>query len=184
MAAIEDLGLTCAREAIAEQIQERVRAVAMAMGITEVSARREFTDDMIRAMARRIAEELQAEQPGSDPLELPRTHTVPIGLAGRTSAGLAIVAQLTITNSARAGVSVHQASQAIALIVSWGILTERSMEHPSVVAVPEALLHRTIRELGKAISLLDRGALPDDGGDPVVLRKELANNIVMLEGEL
>ncbi len=186
MAEMRRLGLTCPRDPIVREIQARVIAVAATMGVTEVYARREFDDAMIRDMARHMAAGLDGEQPGSDPMTLPPTHIVSTGIAGRTSAGLAVVAQLAISADLPVldedtAENVHQAT---ALICSWGVLTERSNSRPGVVAVPEALIHRTIRELGKGIHRLEKGVIPHDGGDPSALSAALADNIRILQAEL
>lgn len=181
------LGLTCPRDPIGREIQARVCAVAATMGITEISARREFDDTMIRGMARRMAAELEAEKPGQDPMLLAPTHVVSTGLAGRSSAGLAIVAQLAISADMPAldEDTAERVHQAIALICNWGILIERSSGiRPGSVAVPEALIHRTIRELGKGIDRLDNGVVPHDGADPTALREALADNVSQLQAEL
>jgi hypothetical protein len=180
------LGLTCPREPIGQEIQARVNTVAHAMRVTEATARREFTDEMIREMAQRMASELEAEKPGADPLTLPPTHVISTALAGRTSAGLAIAGQLAMT----AGMpyfdndSFDRVHQPIATICHWGILMERSASRPGLVAVPEALIHRTLRELGKAIHHLEEGVVPTDGGDPHVLREALVDNVSKLKAEL
>lgn len=111
------LGLTCARGPVGEQIQARVAAVADSMGVTEAAARREFGDDLIREMARSVAAVLAHEEPGADPTDLAPTHVVPTGVAGHSSAGLAIVAQLSITGDLSEIVDAHaEVHQAIALI--------------------------------------------------------------------
>ncbi|WP_216917958.1 hypothetical protein [Nocardia noduli] len=53
-----------------------------------------------------------------------------------------------------------------------------------MIAVHEALIHRTIRELGKGIARLDSGVVPSDGGDPGELRTALNDNIAALHAEL
>ncbi|WP_159846599.1 hypothetical protein [Nocardia sp. CY41] len=186
MAETNRLGLTCPRDPIGREIQARVTAVAATMGITEASARREFDDTTIREMARDMAAELEAEQPGADPMTLPPTHIVSTAVAGRTSAGLAVVAQLAISGDLPSldedtAENVHQA---IALICSWGVLTECSAGRPGGVAVPEALIHRTIREFGTGIARLDNGVVPHDGGDPRALAAALADNMHLLQAEL
>lgn len=179
------LGLVCPRGPIGDEIQARVNAVVSTLRVSEATARREFGDEMIREMARATAAEVADEAPGSDPMTMPPTHIVSTALAGRTSAGLAIVAQLAITADMPYldEDTAERVHQPIALICSWGILTERSAVRPGIVGVPEALIRRTIRELGKGIYHLDHGVVPTDGGDPIVLREALADNIRKLEAE-
>ncbi|NNH73804.1 hypothetical protein HLB23_28790 [Nocardia uniformis] len=180
------LGLTCSRDPVRHEIEMRVSAVAATLRVSEATAQREFDDHTIREMARRMSTVLEAEKPGSDLLTLPPTHTVPTAIAGRTSAGLAIVAELAATADLpnldeNAADTMHQA---IALICTWGIMTERSSSLPGMVAVPEALIHRTIRELARGIHRLDSGTVPYDGGDPDELRAALEDNIRQLRNEV
>ncbi len=69
--ALGEFGLSLPRQAAAGLLQDRVRAVAAQMRITEQSARRYFTDDTVQSMAREIAVSLVEERPGSAPLEHP-----------------------------------------------------------------------------------------------------------------
>lgn len=87
-------GLDAQRSGVAAIIQDRVAAVAAALRITESAARRYVTEDSIRELAQASASTLLLEAPGADLMDLPATHTVQLGLSGRTVAGLAIVVEL------------------------------------------------------------------------------------------
>ena len=116
------LGPTCPRGPIGEEIRARVNAVALTLRVSEAPARREFDDEMIREMARTMAAEVADEAPGSDPMTMPPTQIVFTALAGRTSAGLAIVAELAMTADLTCldDDTFERVDQALAMIVSWG----------------------------------------------------------------
>ncbi|MGF0320485.1 MULTISPECIES: hypothetical protein [Nocardia] len=183
MAETQRLGLVCPREPVGLEIQARVEAVATALRVTEQTARRDFDDETIQNMAQNMAFQLAREQPGADILTLAPTHVLSTALAGRTNAGLAVGAQLALTASPTTNIP-DQIHQVVDLVFFWGILIERSAARPGQVAVPEALIHRTVREFGKAIALLDAGARPADGGDPTELRVALTDNVTALESTL
>ena len=119
----------------------------------------------------------------ADILTLAPTHVVSTALAGRTNAGPGC---RCLARPDRDPDRQHpdQIHQIVDLVFFWGILIDRSAARPGRVAVPEALIHRTVREFGKAIALLDAGARPADGGDPTELRVALTGNVTALESTL
>ncbi len=80
---------------------------------------------------------------------------------------------------------IEAARQALALVTAWGILIERASDRSEgVVQVPEAVMHRASRELGKGVLHLEDGVVPVDGGDPTQLSQALMTNIAALDDEL
>jgi hypothetical protein len=64
---------------VAEQVRQRLAAVASGLGTSEQSARRYLDDESLRGIARQAALELAVEQPGADLHAQPRTIAVPLG---------------------------------------------------------------------------------------------------------
>ncbi|WP_305779115.1 hypothetical protein [Nocardia nova] len=181
---LKQYGLNMPRDRMSSDIQARVAAVAAQMGITEKSARTYITDDVVRTVARDLAVSVAHEAPGGDPLELPATHTIPTGLVGRTIAGLSIVAQLAAANPpATPDELIFDVSQPTQLIFHWGIAVERALDG-AVIRIHEALVHRTIRELNRAVASLREGAQTADGNDPEKLAEALERNVQDLQAEL
>lgn len=188
----EQLGLTAPRGPVATLIENHVRTVAERLGVTEKTARTNFTIPDAQALARRAAAPFDKEQPGHDLLDLPITHTVPLALAARTIAGLAITAELS---ASAAGADLDDVVAAVrepqALIASWGLLIERAAlsgrtTHPDYpdIAVPEAAIHRAVRELDRGLHHLTDDITPLDGGDPTLLSDALTTNRTALQNEL
>ena len=71
-------------------------------------------------------------------------------------------------------------------MTTWGLLLERGAARSagSAVPVPEALIHRTVRELERGVTHLLNGVRPLDGGDTDELRDALERNISELNDEL
>lgn len=181
-------GLNAPRSGVAAIIQNRVDAVAATLRISGTAARRYVTEDSVRELARGSAATLFQEAPGADLLELPATHTVRLGLAGRTVSGLAIVTELATTAHAPDSQDMqHAAGQGLTLLTTWGLLLERAAAHSAsdgTVPVPEALIHRTVRELERGVTHVLSGVHPLDGGDPDALREALESNVMDLNDEL
>lgn len=156
----------------------------------EDAARAQLTVEDVRALARETAAPFAKEQPGHDLLDLAITHTVPLALAARTVAALAIAAELAASASTpdrRAALDAVREPQA--LIVAWALLIERTATtdaepFDSAIAVPEAALHRALRELDRARTRLAHGITPLDGGNPDHLSHALATDITALHAEL
>ncbi|WP_338891369.1 hypothetical protein [Rhodococcus sovatensis] len=194
LAEAHPLGLTAPRAGVATLIERSVERAALLTGVTARTARQGFTDDHVRDLVRTAAEDLAAEVPGTQLDDLPATHTVPVALAARTTAGLAIVTELVASaagpdrDDLLAGLR-----QSLSLITTWGALIEgataaRSAPSPTgaekVIEAPEALLHRSIRELERGRTALAGGTVPRDGGDPIGLAAALGSNAEDLTAEL
>ena len=182
------LGLRAPRAAIARLLDGQVRAHAARFGVTEAAARATVTAEDVRALAREVAEPFAKEQPGRDVLDLPVTHTVPLALAARTVAALAIVTDLAAAAAVGDGdgpallEAVHEPT---ALIVAWALLIERAATTNDLrVALPEAAIHRAVRELDRGRTHLAAGTGPLDDGDPDRLAHTLALDIAALRAEL
>lgn len=142
-------------------MQDRVRAVAAQLRITEQLVRRYVTDDTVRDIAREIAVSLVEERPGSAPLD-PRTVRTPLATVGRSVAALAEAARLTLVNG-----DPHVAEQAVQLISGLGqMLAEHEETIPAgqSVLLQQPLLARTHRILDGTAGQVRGGEmrLPDD----------------------
>ena len=160
--ALGDFGLSLPQPAAAGLLQDRVRAVAGELRITEQSARRYVTDDTVRDIAREIAVSLVEERPGSAPLEHPRTVRTPLATVGRSVAALAEAARLALVNG-----DPHLAEQAVQLISGLGqMLAEHEETIPAgqSVLLQQPLLARTHRILEGTAGQVRGGEmrLPDD----------------------
>jgi hypothetical protein len=154
--ALGEFGLSLPQQAAASLLQDRVRAVAAQLRITEQSARRYFTDDTVQDLAREIAVSLVEERPGSAPLEHPRTVRTPLATAGRTVAALAEAARLALVNA-----DSHVAEQAVQLISGLG---QMLAEHQDTIAAGQAVLLQQPL-LARTHRILDGTATQVRGGD-------------------
>lgn len=185
-------GLSAPRGAVTELIEKHVRTVAEQLGVTEKTARTHFTIADAQALAHRVTEPFVKEEPGRDLLDLPITHTLPLALAARTIAGLAIAAELSASAAAADLDDVVAAvREPHGLITSWSLLIERAAltghtsnpDNPDI-AVPEAAIDRALRALDRALRHLTAGITPLDGGDPDRLTNALTRNRTALRSEL
>jgi hypothetical protein len=180
-------GLQAPRKAVASLIETALSRVALRMRITPRSARQYFSDDEVRALVHDAASSMTAQAPGQQLIDLDPTHTVPIALAGRTVAGLAIITELATTAGADLDRHelINELNQTLSLITEWGTAIEAaaSTEQTSV-AVHEAAIHRTVREFERGRTHLASGITPLDGGDPDALSNAFAGNIAALREEL
>lgn len=185
-------GLTAPRTAVAGIIDRHTAQVALRLGVTVKTARARISVDDIRDITREASAGFARGEPGQELLDIPVTHTVPLAIAARTLACLAITSELAVTAAAarvdRDDIG-HAGSKATALIAAWSSMIERTAtdngnDGVQAVAVPEAAIHRALRELARATVHLDAGARPLDGGDPDLLRAALGDTITALLGEL
>ncbi|MFF0817175.1 hypothetical protein ACFYVR_18750 [Rhodococcus sp. NPDC003318] len=187
-------GLTAPRTAVAGIIDRHTAQVAARLGVTVTTARTRISVDNIRDMAREASVGFAKEEPGQGLLDIPVTHTVPLAVAARTVVGLTITSELATAAAAAAArldreAIVHAGREATALIAAWSLMIERTATDNDttgvlVVAVPEAAIHRALRELARATVHLDAGVILLDGDDPDRLRAALSGNITALLGEL
>lgn len=179
-------GFNASRTAVAALIDTAVTRAAIRAGVTHRAAQKNYSDD-VRTLVRGAADSLAAEAPGTQLADLRPTHTVPVALAGRTASGLAILTELA---ASAAGPDrrelVHGLNQALSLITEWGVVIEEAATttHQHHVAVPEAAIHRTIREFERGGYHLAAGITPLDGGDPDSLAQAFDHNIAELRREL
>jgi hypothetical protein len=180
-------GLHAPRKAVASLIDAAVSRVALRMRITPRSARQYVSDDDVRALVHDAAESMTAEAPGTQLADLDPTHTVPIALAGRTVAGLAIITELATSagTDLDRGELINELNQTLSLITEWGTAIEAAAtaDNPAV-EVHEAAIHRTVREFERGRTHLGSGITPLDGGDPDALSDAFAGNITALRAEL
>lgn len=90
--------LVVGRAPVGELIRERIAAVAAQLGVSERTARRYTTDEVLRDLARDAAVELADERPGADLFAQPRNIGVGIGTIGRTLAALSEAAHVRVAN--------------------------------------------------------------------------------------
>lgn len=85
-------------------------------------------------------------------------------------------------NPARGGDPVADTRQVLDLVFLWGIMIQHS--ETDDIPVNSALVHRTTRQLERAVKSLRNGRRPLDGGDPEALANSLEANIHALQNEL
>lgn len=160
---LDDLGLVASRTHVVELIGERVAAVATEIGVGQRTARRYFTPDAVRELARELAVTLADEQPGADILEGPRTIPMAPSSVGRTIAALAEAAHIRVLNDDSVG--AHGALQVISLLGQ--VLSSANLEASDAVLLPPAALTRGARLLEATAAMIRAGVtvvsgLPDE----------------------
>jgi hypothetical protein len=152
---LSSVGVVVARPQVAEQVRQRLAAVASGLGTSEQSARRYLDDESLRGIARQAALELAVEQPGADLHAQPRTIAVPLGKLGRTIAALAEAGHVRMANADMVG-----ANGALDLVSLVGqVLHERPDPAISPVLLPQAALARAARLMEATAEMLRQGAL-------------------------
>ncbi len=164
---LDSAGLSVSREAAGTLITDQLSRVTATIRVSEATARRYLTDEALAGIARRVTEMLADEQPGADPLALPRTVRVLPATLGRCIAGLAEAIQLHLINE-RPDTAASHVTDLAQLISALGLLTADTSDTPQApgpagVPTPPALLLRAARYLDTTASLItDRGVQPGD----------------------
>jgi hypothetical protein len=165
---LASFGLDAPRSIIADALRGRAQAVAERLRITEQSARRYLTDDVLRELARDIAAELAEEQPGITLMDAPRNIPVPVRVLGRSVAALAEASIIQVRSGDELGPEA-----ALRLISALGqlIAEDDSPASGEPIPIPQAALTRSSRILettAAAVRLVDAeelaitpDALPD-----------------------
>lgn len=157
------LGLVAARQHVAALIGARVAAVATEIGVGEHTARRYFTHDAVRELARELAVTLADEQPGADIVEGPRIIAMAPSSVGRAIAALAEAAHIRVLNDDSVG--AHGAMQLISLLGQ--ILSTSNTTQSEPLLLPRAALTRGARVLEATAAMVRAGGtvaagIPDD----------------------
>lgn len=159
-------GMYLGRETAAGMIKDRVAVVAEQAGITELTARRYFGDEDVRAIARELLFEFVDEQPGADVTQLPRTVLLPFESLGRTFSALAEALQIRAANESGDSL-VHTVGMGSQIISALGLIlaeeAARQTQTGKSVAFPQALLRRAARFIRAAgHQLAGGGDVPAD----------------------
>ncbi len=154
-----NFGLVASRSSIAEVVSGRLAAVASGLGISEQSARRYVSEEVLRELARETAVLLAEEQPGSDLGNLPLTIPAPLAILGRAIAALAEAGHVRVQNDDLVG--AHGALQLISLFGQ--IISEHPGSPAETVYLPRAALIRASRVLEATAAMIRAGeaAVPD-----------------------
>jgi hypothetical protein len=151
---LSDLGLVAARHHVAGMLRRHLGTLAASLGITERSVQRYVNDENLRELARHMAVELAAEQPGADLLVQPRTVPVPFKTLVRTVTALAEAAHVRVENADAVG--AHGALQILSLLGQ--VLYDLTGPPTDAVLLPQAALARGARLLDATAELLRQGA--------------------------
>jgi hypothetical protein len=166
---LAQLGLVLAREHATEIVKERVTAVAAALCITEQSARRYVTEELLRELARATAMSIVDERPGASLMAEPRTIPVSVATLSRTITALSESTRVRVQD--HDGVGVDGALDAISLLAT--MLNDHPSARSDQVMLPQAALTRAARLLRSAANLTwERSLRPDS--DPEVPQASLA----------
>jgi len=179
---LSQFGLVVSHEHAAGLIRDRVSAVASDIGVTEQTARRYLSEDIVRQVAREVAVTLADEQPGADVLEEPRTVSVTLPRIGRTLAALAEAAHVRVLNTDDIG--AHGAMQVISMIGQ--VLSQATAALTGSVMLPQAGLARGARLLEATAEMVRDGAVVPDvpSGDVRALARAFASDAAALRALL
>jgi len=151
---LSDFGLVAARHHVTAMLSSHLSTLATGLGITERSVQRYVDDSNLRELARNIALELAAEQPGADLLAQRRNVPVPFKTLARSVTALAEAAHVRAENADVVG--AHGALQVISLVGQ--ILYDLPGPPTDAVLLPQAALARGARLLDATADMLRRGA--------------------------
>jgi hypothetical protein len=151
---LSNFGLVAARDHVAGMLSCHIATLAAGLGITERSVHRYVDDERLRELARHIAVQLAAEQPGADLLAQPRNVPVPFKTLSRSLTALAEAAHVRVENADAVG--AHGALQILSLLGQ--VLYDLSGPPPEAVLLPQAALVRGARLLDATAELLRQGA--------------------------
>jgi plasmid stabilization system protein ParE len=151
---LSNFGLVAARQHIAGMLSQHIATLATGLGITERSVQRYVDDENLRELARHIAVQLAAEQPGADLLAQPRNVPVPFKTLARSLTALAEAANVRAQNADTVG--AHGALQILSLLGQ--VLYDLPGPPPDAVLLPQAVLVRGARLLDATAQLLRQGA--------------------------
>jgi hypothetical protein len=163
---LEQLGLVAARTRVADVIRERVSVVAIAMGITERSARRYISEELLRELAREMAVSLVDEHPGVKLVEEPRTVPVSLGTLARSVEALAEVARVRARCDDPVG--LQGALDLISALAT--ILREQPDLAAESLLLPQAALTRAARLLNATAEMIHQIPEASDGSSDVAAR--------------
>lgn len=147
----KDMSLTTAgAEAL---IADRVTAIALALHISERSARAYMDQDALDGIAQAILDNIAAEAPGSDLLQLARTAALPIHRFGRLVAALGtcnefLVAYADIDEELR-----RDRIQEVAQLITCAGLMQSKYETGDDIYAPPAMFARVERMLTNVADL-------------------------------
>lgn len=159
-------------------INDRVAVVAAGLGVTAVSARRYFDDDLVRGLARTAVAVFGHEAPGADLPALLRDKEVSLRLVGRVIAALAEANAVLRGLPAEECVEVGSVDEVICGFATMLGDADSGCGAATSVPVPTALLERASRYLAVAAVRVE----PDGYGHAadslphlaVVLRRDAA----------
>jgi hypothetical protein len=151
---LSDLGLVAARQHVTGMLSRHLATLATGLGITERSVQRYIDDANLRELARHIAVELAAEQPGADLLAQPRNLPVPFKTLVRLVTALAEAGHVRVENADAVG--AHGALQILSLLGQ--VLYDLPGPPTDAVLLPQAALVRGARLLDATADMLRQGA--------------------------
>lgn len=151
---LSNFGLIAAREHVSDMLGRHVATLATSLGITEKSVQHHVDDENLRELARHMAVELAAEQPGADLLAQPRNIPVPFKALARLLTALAEAAHVRVENADAVG--AHGAMQMVSLLGQ--VLYDIPSAPRGDVLLPQAALARAARVLDATALLLRQGA--------------------------
>lgn len=151
---LSNFGLVAAREHVSEMLGRHVATLATSLGITEKSVQHQIDDDNLRELARHMAVELAAEQPGADLFAQPRNIPVPFNSLARLVTALAEAAHVRVENADAVG--AHGAMQIVSLLGQ--VLYDLPGAPRGAVLLPQAALARAARVLEATAQLMRHGA--------------------------
>lgn len=149
-----ELGMTLDQAAAEAIIQDRLRAVAAAMRITEATARRYLDDDTFGELAVTMVASFVEEQPGLDLAGADPDTTIEPPLAALAVTALAEATLVHLANPDRVGTGL--VGECVGMLSIHGTRLYQSSGH-DVVAVSRAWLRRAARYLETAADTLGSG---------------------------
>lgn len=148
------LGMTIDQDVAETLIQDRLRAVAAAMRVTEATARRYLDDDTIGELAASMVASFVEEQPGLDLAGADPDTGIEPRLAALAVTALAEATLVHLANPGRVGAGL--VGECVGMLSIHGTRLYQSVGD-DVVAVSRAWLRRAARYLEAAADTLDSG---------------------------
>jgi hypothetical protein len=145
---LDTFGLVMSRDAVVEALRAQVTRVAKVLGVTDQSARRYVTEELVRGIARSTAVALADEQPGADLWSAPRNIPIPIAVLGRSITALAESGRVRSQLDDATGLN-----DSLGLISLLGSFLSRQPHEEGSVHVPQAALTRSARFLEATAAL-------------------------------
>lgn len=147
-------GMTLDQAAAEDVVSERLQALATAMTVTEVAARRYLDDEAIRSLARSLVLSFASEQPGLDLAEAEPDTEIDPRLAALAVTALSEAVLVHLANPGSVGTGL--VGECVGMLSIHGTRLYQAYGSPAV-SVSRAWLVRAARYIDAAADTVERG---------------------------